>query len=466
MMKRKNLVVFHLESIAWQILNAFPEAFPNLNRVMPTARVFRSYFSSATSTQMVIAYLLHGNDFEFDAANRLSKPAENNPSLFSILRAAGYRTEFLCVTALQAKRMLPLLADSLPPVWSTNDFGKLLDKFEKLTAAQPFAIYAWNLVTHIEHSLALAPHAGRIDELVGGACAVADHALGLLMGILERRKLLDDSTIVIFGDHGDAYWTHGFKAGQLHGIEPYSHLVHAPLLIRDASLQAGNDNRLASTIDLAPTCLELLNISSELPFADSGQSLLGEGERICVFSQNFTGNQADHSDCDVRKSFAASDHSHTLLVSSRGLELFNHKLDSTNHCNLLHFFDMDREGDLVPQIPAGISHPHFATAMRYMLGSERTINQDFRKLRTALKEQIGKKHAYIAARAPAQIHTLDLSCLETISTHDRDRFFGKVEDTVALVAETLVVPAKHPPARSLLGGIMNAVFRAGGNARH
>jgi phosphoglycerol transferase MdoB-like AlkP superfamily enzyme len=217
-LKRKNLVVLHLESIAWQAFNAFPEAFPNLNRVMPAARVFRWYFSSATSTQMVLAYLFHGNDLELDAATSLSEPAQNNPSLFAILQAAGYRTAFLCVTAWGGGPMLPLLAGTLPPVWSTNDFAELLRKFEALTAAPPFAIYVWNLVTHIEHALALAPHAGGVDDLLGGACAVADHALGSVLDILAARNLMDDTTVVIFGDHGDDYWTHGFKGGLLHAM--------------------------------------------------------------------------------------------------------------------------------------------------------------------------------------------------------------------------------------------------------
>jgi hypothetical protein len=464
-LKRKNLVIIHLESIAWQAFSAFPEAFPNLNRVMPSARVFRWYFSSATSTQMVLAYLFHGNDLELDAATGLSKPAQNNPSLFAILQAAGYRTEFLCVTALRAGTMLPLLAGTLPPVWSTNDFAELLRKFETLTAPPPFAIYVWNLVTHIEHALALAPHAGGVDDLSGGACAVADHALGSVLDILAARNLMDDTAVLIFGDHGDDYWTHGFKGGVLHGMEPYTHLTHAPLLIRDSSLPAGNDNRLASTIDLAPTCLDLLDIPVELRFADSGQSLLGGAERSGAFSQNFTGNQPDAPELDIRKSFSASDRSHTLLVSSRGLELFNHRLDPTNHCNLLHFFDLDSDGELVLRAPPATSHPHFATAMRYLLSNKHT-SQDLRRLRNALQKQIGRKHAYIAAHSPAPIHALDLSCLDSINRYGADRFFGKREDVVALAADAAVVPAKPLPARPSVPGIMSAIFRRGGDIRH
>ena len=62
----KNLLIIHLESVSWQTLNAFPESFPNLLRIMPNTRRFRSYFSSATSTQMAMTSLLHANGFELD----------------------------------------------------------------------------------------------------------------------------------------------------------------------------------------------------------------------------------------------------------------------------------------------------------------------------------------------------------------------------------------------------------------
>lgn len=468
-MKPKNLVIFHLESVAWQTLNAFPEAFPNLNRLLPTARVFRSYFSSATSTQMVVAYLLHANDFELDTAIGLpqgpaarSLAAQNNPSLFATLQDAGYRAAFLCVTALQAKTMLPLLAASLPPTWHTSDYAELFGKFEALTAAAPFAIYLWNLVTHIEHATALAHHCDRIEELVGGGCAVADHVLGTLLRTLERKNLLDDTTIVVFGDHGDDYWTHGFKKGLLHGAEPYTHVVHTPLLIRDASLAAGSSHRLASTIDLAPTCLDLLDIPTPLPFAHSGRSLLDGAPRDVAFSQNFTGRQPDNSDSDIRKSFSVNDRTYSLLASSRGLELFNHRLDPTNHWNLLHFFDLDGDGRLILSAPPGFCHPHFATGLRPMLGEEKAIGRDFVRLRTALEAHLRDKRAFIAERAAAQDDILDPACFRTLNRHDRDRFFAVAHEPVARSSAT---PVQRERGRSLLSDIGRRLWRGAGNGR-
>lgn len=425
-MKRRNLVFLHLESISWQKVHAFPDAFPNLNRFLPKCRLFRNFYSSATSTQMVLAYLIHGNDFELDAESGLSKPAMNNPGLFSILQAQGYNTDFLCVTAYHFadKKMLPVLADTLPPVWSTGDFSDLLEKFDALTQAPQFAIYVLNLVSHIEHGIALADHAQGLDDLVGGACAVADHALGALIGILENKDLLQNTTIVIFGDHGDDYWTHGFKGGLLHGTEPYTHILHAPLLICDAGLPAGQDYRLVSTIDFAPSILDLLQLPAKLPFADSGNSILVPGEREFAFAQNFAANQPDSTVQDIRKAFSATSHSHSLLVSSRGLELFNHRLDPTNHCNLLNFFEIGSDGNLRASLPASGCHRHFDSAFRYFPKNQAAINREFRPMLQALRLRIQRKQAYLAERSKQAAAVLDPVCFETINTLDRERFFG------------------------------------------
>lgn len=423
-MKRQNLVILHLESVAWQAFNAFPEAFPNLRRLIPAMRTFPFYFSSATSTQMVLTYLAHGNDFEMDAATALSPPVANNPSLFVLLRNAGYQTNFLCVTALRVGAMLPLLAETLPPIWTTNDFGALLKQFERLADAPPFAIYVWNLTTHIEHAVALAPHAQGVDDVVAGACAVADHTVGALHDVLVRTNLLDETAVVVFGDHGDDYWTHGFKDGALHGIEPYSHLLHAPLLVGAPQLPSGSDHRIVSTVDLAPTCLDLLNVSAELPFPDSGRSLLRDGHRTFAFAQNLTANQPDAPEKDILKAFSVSDRSHTLLVSSRGLELFNHRLDPANHSNLLHFYDIGPDGGLVWRLPAGPSHPHFATGMRYLMDNQESVSRAFMGLRGALREKISRKNDYVRDRKPALDLTLDLKYLDTVNRRDEQRFFG------------------------------------------
>ncbi|NJM91442.1 MAG: sulfatase-like hydrolase/transferase [Rhodospirillaceae bacterium] len=405
--------------------------------------------------------LLHANSFELDAAPGLARPAGNNPSLFSILDSNGYHTEFLGVSAFNIGPMLPLLAGSLPPVWTTDDFAELLAKFETAIAQRPFALYVWNLVTHIAHAIALESFSDSIDDLVGGACAVADRIVGDLFDLLERHGVLDETVLVMFGDHGDDYWTHGFKRGALHGSEPYSHVTHAPLFIRDPALAAVDDYRMASTIDLAPTCLDLLGIAAALPFSESGISLAAGGRQAICFSQNFTANQPDSPHRDVRKAFCVYDTSYALMVSSRGLELFNHKLDPTNHCNLLHLFELV-DDELALRVPGEDLGVHLATLLEHMTSGERAVSRRFKKLQRELREYISKKNRYVAEHAQPPFKMLDPSALDTINRHGRSAYFGALDDADGQSAPTAAGAPRD--TRTGLRGIKDVLLGRSRNA--
>jgi hypothetical protein len=412
----KNLLILHLESITQQRLSAFGSSFPNAKRLMQDALVFDNFFSSATSTLMVVTSLFHSNDFEFDTASEFEgmRPAANNRNLFSILKSHRYSTDFICLNAFHATGQTRFSAwpDDLSPVWGTNDFPTLFDRFDKLTNSPPFAIYVWDLVTHIEHSLALAPFSSGLTDQIRRACRVADDAVGEMLAILERKGILDNTTVVIYGDHGDDYWTHGFKGGMVHATEPYTQIIWTPLAIRDPALTPGTNTRLASTIDIAPTCLALLGIDEPNEFVPSGMNLLTHSPEF-AFSQNFTANQPDNQVLGIAKAFSAIDDTYVLLVSSRGLEMYAYRLDPGNHCNLLHFFNMMLDGTLAlrKQSAAG----HFRAALQDNPRAIADISAHFVKLRGVLSERVAAKRTYIMERGIEPLFALDPHCLTIVA---------------------------------------------------
>ncbi|MCB1498285.1 MAG: sulfatase-like hydrolase/transferase [Bauldia sp.] len=462
--RRRNLLVFHFESVSWQTVNAFQAAFPHLFALIDGARTWRFHFSSATSTEMTLAALLHGNDFEMDAAPGLSRPVANNPSLFAVLDSHGYETSVLCATPFPRRPILHRFSDSLPPVQTTNDFGELLDKFEACCGVDaPFAVFTWSQVPHVGANLALAPYARSLEELAAGACAVADNLLGAMLDILRRRDLLDDTTVVVFGDHGDDYWTHGFKNGLLHGIEPYTALIHTPLVIRDPAFPTGSDNRLVSTIDLAATCLDLLGIPKASTFPHSGLSLLAPEPRAIAFSQNFTASQSDDPRQDVRKAFAAIDHSHALQVSARGLALYNHRLDPGNQTNLLNFFALEGDGRLRPvgmEIPR---HNHFAT-ISHLWYRGGLLQDTFTRLHDALKTMVTAKNDYALGRGVEPGRLLDAGAFRRIDPTGLDAFFKREAPVTAAPAPAEVKgarPRRKRPASRLPRPLRRALRRLG-----
>ena len=422
---KKDLVIFHLESISRQRLAEFAPAFPNTLRLMREGVVFDHFFSSATSTVMVLTYLFHGNDFEVDTSTTFEGmlPAHNNPNLFTILQDAGYRSNLICLNGHAATRPVQLRAwdDGLPRLWDTNDFPSLFARFDELTDEPPFAIYVWDLLTHIEHSLALAPQSRGLTDQIERACAAADYAVGVMRQTLEQKGLLDDTLVVLYGDHGDDCWTHGYKGGMIHGTEPYTGIIATPFAIRDPGLEPGVRADLASTVDIAPTCLALLGIDADLPFTHSGVDLARAG-RDFAYAQNFTANQPDRVEAGIAKAFSISDRTYTLLASSRGLEMYAHRLDPGNHCNLLHFFTLDGAGRLLP-LQSALQAGHAIPAWKDNPRAVTALAEDFARMRDALAAHIEAKRAYIVERDVAPAHALDRTCLAKISTQSRDAFF-------------------------------------------
>jgi hypothetical protein len=376
---------------------------------------------------MAVTYLLYGNDFEYDASSDFSNapPAVNNPDLFSLLRAHGYSTDIVCLDAVTPDKVhLAAHAGILPRISATGDVAEFVRRLDVLTDQPQFAILAWNLIGHVEQNLKLtAGIGGGLTDQVARAYAIADDTLGALVSILERKGLLGNTSIVVYGDHGDDPWTHGFKGGMTHATEPYTSIVHVPLAIYDTSLLAGRDPTIASTIDIAPTCLQLLGLDPVLPFQYSGQSLIG-GVRTLAYSQNFFANQSDNPDWRVRKGFSVADREHSLMATAQGLEFYAHRLDPGNHCNLLHFFDMDESGRLAFQPPASPS-PHFLSAFVNNPSTRDHLITEFERMRTALRERIAAKRAFIVERNAEPIHALDVGCCAIINRDARDVFFGR-----------------------------------------
>ena len=103
-----------------------------------------------------------------------------------------------------------------------------------------------------------------------GAIAYMDACLQTLFTALETRGILDDTIVVINGDHGETLYEHECWFDH-HGT--YDNVLHVPLIIRypkkvpaGKRIEGFNQHK-----DLVPTILELADIESGIDF--DGQSL-------------------------------------------------------------------------------------------------------------------------------------------------------------------------------------------------
>jgi len=97
-----------------------------------------------------------------------------------------------------------------------------------------------------------------------------DEAVENLFSILGKHKILQNSIIIITSDHGDEFNEHG---GLSHDGKMYSELVEIPLLIYESGRKQNIIcDKLVSSIDIAPTILNLFDLKPEAKF--KGASLL------------------------------------------------------------------------------------------------------------------------------------------------------------------------------------------------
>jgi arylsulfatase A-like enzyme/Flp pilus assembly protein TadD len=101
------------------------------------------------------------------------------------------------------------------------------------------------------------------DRLYDGEIAYADWALQHFIGYLKQRALYRNALIVAVGDHGEGLGEHGEDT---HGIFLYDSTTHVPLILKlpAGSAAAGRVvEPQVRTIDILPTVLELVGISTQ-----------------------------------------------------------------------------------------------------------------------------------------------------------------------------------------------------------
>lgn len=105
-------------------------------------------------------------------------------------------------------------------------------------------------------------------------CEVAyfDEWLGRLFDYLRRRKMLDDTMVVIAADHGDNVGEHGLLR---HALCLYDTLLHVPLIIKPpGESKQVRIKPMVQFIDVLPTMLKLADIEDPAAAEFQGRDLM------------------------------------------------------------------------------------------------------------------------------------------------------------------------------------------------
>ncbi len=203
----------------------------------------------------------------------------------------GHTTDVLnqkAVEFLKQKKEKPfclyIAHKALHPELTQFDDGRPSDPFASnfMPAKRHLKLYAndpiprrMNVFDNLEGKLALLrkiPNVPPLSRKTGTSnktirdrlrmLAGVDEGVGMLLATLKETKQLDNTVFVVTSDHGYWYGEHGLSVERR---LPYEEGIRIPLLIRyPRKIPAGKlIDEFALSIDLAPTMLNLANVSSK-----------------------------------------------------------------------------------------------------------------------------------------------------------------------------------------------------------
>jgi arylsulfatase A-like enzyme len=108
------------------------------------------------------------------------------------------------------------------------------------------------------------PFSRYLQEIV-----IVDREIGRILDAVEKRGLAQRTTLIITGDHGEAFGEHNTN---FHATTLYEELLHVPLLVSVPGLQPRRCDELVTLADIGPTVLDLMGLDTPARFL--GQSLV------------------------------------------------------------------------------------------------------------------------------------------------------------------------------------------------
>ena len=200
---------------------------------------------------------------------------------------------------------------------------------EKLRSRPSYPLFAENLYNHLD----IIPSLEYVSDLYDAEVAYLDYEIGRLFEYLAAVDLLDQTMVVLFGDHGenmtehDAWFDHA-------GL--YDSVVHVPVIIWAPGVVPESEvTALISTVDVKPTVLDFLR----MPAVEGldGRSLrplvegTSTGHRDAVFLSECT--------WQAKRGVRTSDWKFIRCVDPGvyprdGIELYDLRRDPTEQTNL------------------------------------------------------------------------------------------------------------------------------------
>lgn len=285
--KNYNILVITLDTLRYDHLSVYSSQYvktPVIDRLASQAVVFDRAFSHNPVTLPAHVNIFTGTtpNYHGISDNTGFRLDERFLTLAEYLKGCGFHTgAFIGAFPLDSRFGLQQGFDHYDDQYGTHNPLELF--FVERPAAQVIAPavqwiaqqksqwFAWVHLFDAHQPYMPPPPYDRLysNDLYAGEIAYLDAALKTLFDFLTTNHLLDNTIIVITGDHGEAL---GEKGEDTHSYFAYNNTLHIPLIIYVPAGRAQRIKENVCHIDIFPTLCELLGTTP--PAHLQGQSLV------------------------------------------------------------------------------------------------------------------------------------------------------------------------------------------------
>lgn len=330
----KNLIVLMLESVNDIFIN--PELYPNFYKMLSNGWYFENNYSPRNSCATM------NNEFSgmtslYSIYNTCTastyKDNKYSESIFNIFNDIGYTTfsahnytqayypRKAIHTSMGSKEYYGVEKLGIPYSneyinWSNDDefLDKVLDIIDdKLSSSEHFMTWLTTVSSHQPYSVN-SIQGDKYYNLTKGTkyptdvrrymskLKILDNALGVLLEGLEEKGILDDTVIVLYGDH----YPYGISNKNLNKVLPYDtaedmNAERVPLVIYNSELEGQVFSQYTTYINILPTIANLFGLDYD-PRLYIGTDLFDENyQSLAVFADGSWKNEHAYYDAAKMK---------------------------------------------------------------------------------------------------------------------------------------------------------------------
>ncbi|MBM3350684.1 MAG: DUF3413 domain-containing protein [Betaproteobacteria bacterium] len=140
-----------------------------------------------------------------------------------------------------------------------------------------------------------------------------DMQFGRIFDYLKEHQLLDNTIVILVGDHGEEFMEHGFWG---HNSTFVDQQIRTPLVIYVPGMKPTVSNDMTSHMDVMPTIMPLLGVKN--PSADYaiGYNLLAGEKRSYTYSSDW--DKVTYIDNDAKITQPVNSHGFLMMKASKG----------------------------------------------------------------------------------------------------------------------------------------------------